>query len=69
MRHDARIHDQKDLERNISNMRRDAERVLVEDVVIEHPRRLLLRSPDGTYWAVGVGDDGVLSTTNMGPTP
>lgn len=36
------------------------------DVVIDGPRRLLLRSPNGTYFSIGVSDAGVLTTTNMG---
>ena len=37
-----------------------------EDVVIETPRRLLLRSPNGTYWSIGVTNAGVLTATNVG---
>ena len=40
-----------------------------EDVTIEDPRRLFLRSPNGTYWQVSVSDAGVLTTTNMGSNP
>lgn len=40
-----------------------------EDVTIEDPRRLFLRSPNGTYWQVSVTDAGVLTTTNMGSNP
>ncbi|MGW8135375.1 hypothetical protein ACWGNZ_07025 [Sphingomonas zeae] len=40
-----------------------------EDVTIEDPRRLFLRSPNGTYWQVTVSDAGVLTTTNMGSNP
>lgn len=40
-----------------------------EDVTIEDPRRLFLRSPNGTYWQVSVSDAGVLITTNMGSNP
>lgn len=39
------------------------------DVVIEDPRRLFLRSPNGTYFAVTVNDAGALSTVNMGTNP
>ncbi len=38
------------------------------DIVIEHPRRLYLRAPNGTYWEVSVGNTGILSTTNVGGT-
>ncbi len=37
-------------------------------IVIEHPRRLYLRAPNGTYWEVSVGNTGILSTTNVGGT-
>lgn len=40
-----------------------------EDVVIEDPRRLFLRSPNGTYWQIGVTDAGAITVTNMGPNP
>lgn len=40
-----------------------------EDVVIEDPRRLFLRSPNGTYWQIGVNDAGALTTINMGTNP
>jgi hypothetical protein len=39
------------------------------DVVIEDPRRLFLRSPNGTYFSVSVDDAGTLSTVNMGTNP
>ena len=37
-----------------------------EDVVIEYPRRLCIRSANGTFWQVSVTDAGVMSTTNVG---
>lgn len=40
-----------------------------DDVVIEDPRRLFLRSPNGTYWQIGVTDAGVITATNMGTNP
>lgn len=36
------------------------------DVVIEYPRRLMLRSPNGHFWAIGVDNAGALTTTDMG---
>lgn len=39
------------------------------DVVIEDARRLFLRSPNGTYFAVTVTDAGALEAVNMGPNP
>lgn len=40
-----------------------------EDVVIEDPRRLFIRSSGGDYFKLTVGDDGALSTENMGSNP
>lgn len=37
-----------------------------EDVVIDYNRRLMLRSPNGHYWAVTVDNAGALSTVDMG---
>lgn len=48
---------------------RERTRDLKSDVVIEDPRRLFLRSPDGTYFALSIDNAGVLSATNMGPDP
>ena len=48
---------------------RSRDREKREDVVIEDPRRLFLRSPNGTYFAITVDDTGKLSATNMGPNP
>lgn len=36
------------------------------DIVIEMPRRLFLRSEDGTYFAVSISNAGAVTTTNMG---
>ena len=36
------------------------------DVVVETPRRLMLRSPDGHYWALTVSNAGALGTVDMG---
>lgn len=38
-------------------------------VIIEDPRRLLLRSPNGHYWSIGVTDAGVLTATDVGVMP
>jgi hypothetical protein len=40
-----------------------------EDVVVEDPRRLFLRSPNGTYWQISVTDAGAITATNMGTNP
>jgi hypothetical protein len=36
------------------------------DVMIDSVRRLILRSPAGTYFSLAVADDGSLSTVNLG---
>lgn len=36
------------------------------DIVIEEPRRLLLRSPNGTYFTLSVDDAGALTATDVG---
>lgn len=36
-----------------------------EDVIIV-TNRLILRSPDGTFWSVTINDAGSLSATNLG---
>ena len=46
-------------------MRRAADEA---DVVIETPRHLKLRSPNGTYFIISVDNAGVLSTTAAGTT-
>jgi hypothetical protein len=64
-----------DLQRDSGRLRqrvdagdRAARRAAQEDVIVEYPRRLLLRSPDGTFFAIGVADNGTLTATNMGQT-
>lgn len=39
------------------------------DQVFDSVRRLFLRSPNGTHFAVVVANDGTLSTVNMGANP
>lgn len=45
---------------------RRASRAAREDLIVEMPRRLFMRSPNGTYWQVSVDDTGKLVTTNVG---
>lgn len=47
---------------------RDRQRTLdIEaDQLFEHPRRLILRSPDGHYWQLSVDDTGSLQTVDLG---
>lgn len=44
-------------------------RMAQEDVVIDGFRRLMLRSPNGHYHAITVGDDGGLSSVDLGASP
>lgn len=39
------------------------------DVVIADDRRLILRSPNGHFWALTVGDTGTLAATDLGTEP
>lgn len=36
------------------------------DQIFEHPRRLILRSPNGHHWHVTVSDAGAIATTDLG---
>lgn len=51
---------------DLARTSRDVRQTAEGDVVIEYPRRLLLRAPAGHYFAVVVDDAGVLSTVDMG---
>lgn len=54
------------LRRRIDEGDRARDRQSQEDVVVEDPRRLFLRSANGTFFALRVDDAGNLSTVNMG---
>jgi hypothetical protein len=56
------------LRQRLDESDRRAARAAQEDVVVEFPRRLFLRSASGTYWQIGVSDAGVLTATNAGAT-
>lgn len=60
------IPDQRALERALSDMRAEMRRLAESDVLASGDRRLVLRSPDGHFWSVTVGDDGALSTVDLG---
>lgn len=68
-RYDGVARSVRDVQRANGGMQRQLDRQLAEDVVIDADRRLLLRSPSGTYWAITVNDAGGLSTTNVGVNP
>lgn len=56
------------LREDLEAQRRKQRELEEGDVIVEHPRQLLLRSPNGTFFALAVGDTGVLSAVNMGST-
>ena len=37
-----------------------------DDVMIGDGRRLIIRSPNGHFWSIGVSDAGALTVTDMG---
>lgn len=51
--------------------RLDQERRVADerDVVIQHPRRLTLRSPNGHFWSVQISDTGAISAVDIGTDP
>ncbi|HEX8418818.1 MAG TPA: hypothetical protein VF638_02260 [Sphingomonas sp.] len=63
------IRDQGSLEAELGRMDRRTRDLSLEDVVIGLDRRLLIRSPNGTYFAIVVSDAGALSTVNVGAQP
>jgi hypothetical protein len=50
----------------LEGQRRDIKDALEGDVVIDGNRRLMLRSPNGHYWALSVGNTGTLAATDVG---
>lgn len=62
----SRIESERQLRGELEGIRRDQQRQNEEDVIIEHPRRLFLRSSDGHFWLLGVDNTGALTTTDMG---
>jgi hypothetical protein len=65
----ASVKDIRGLRSALERQSRDVELASTADVVIDATRRLLLRSPNGTYFALVVSDAGVISTVNMGANP
>jgi hypothetical protein len=39
-----------------------------DDVIIGDGRRLIIRSPNGHFWNIGVSDAGAITVTDMGTT-
>lgn len=61
------VRDIRGLNDQLERQRRKARALEEGDVVIDNDRRLLLRAPDGNYWAISVNNAGALQTTNVGP--
>lgn len=63
------VKDLRSLQAELERQSNTLDRAAGEDVVIDDVRRLLLRSPNGTFWAITVDDAGGLATVNMGANP
>lgn len=62
----ASLRDVQSLQSSLARQQRQAAADAQEDVVIDGERRLLLRSPNGTYFGLTVDNAGALSTVNLG---
>ena len=62
----GRIDSEPQLRAELERQRRKQREIEEADIVVEHPRRLLLRSPNGSYWALAVADNGTLTATDAG---
>lgn len=62
----SRIESERQLRGEFEKVRSDQRRASEEDVIIEHPRRLFLRSPDGHFWQLGVDNAGTITATDVG---
>ncbi|AYJ85779.1 hypothetical protein D3Y57_07070 [Sphingomonas paeninsulae] len=60
------IRDVRTLQQRMQTNDRAARDALESDVVLDGPRRLMLRSPNGTYFSVTVDNAGALHTVNLG---
>ncbi len=60
------INNERQLRAELEDTKRKQMRLENEDLVVEFPRRLLLRSPNGTYFAITVDNAGALSAINVG---
>ena len=58
--------DPRHVERALVEVKAAVDDIIDSDAVIETPRRLMLRSPNGHYWALHVHDNGKIDTTDMG---
>lgn len=64
----GRLRDERQVRAAIEEQERRRRQAQQEDVRIENGRRLILRSPDGHFWSLGVDNTGALTTTDLGPT-
>lgn len=58
--------DSRQVREEMDRMRRNQRDQNEGDLIVEYPRRLLLRSPNGKYWAISVSNAGVLSASDAG---
>lgn len=68
-RYDSVVRDVRGLQRAGGAQRQLVDQIRQEDQVFDQERRLLLRSPNGTFFAIVVDDAGGLSTVNVGANP
>lgn len=64
----SRMTDERQARAVVGDLDRRVGQVEQADVLCEGGRRLILRSPNGHFWSVGVDNAGVLTTTDMGTT-
>ncbi|TKD50579.1 hypothetical protein [Sphingomonas baiyangensis] len=55
--------------RRVDNLERKQRQAQDEDVILDGDRRLVLRSPDGSYWALTVSDAGAVAARPIGGRP
>jgi hypothetical protein len=63
------INDQRQLREELGRSNRRQRALEQDDIVVEHPRRIVLRSPNGHYWAISIHDDGTLAASDVGTKP
>jgi len=40
----------------------------LEDIIVDSGRKLILRSPNGHFWSIGVSNAGAFTATDLGTT-
>jgi hypothetical protein len=63
-----RLNDERSIRAATDGLARRLKQAENNDVIIGDGRRLILRSPNGHFWNVTVGDTGTLTATDMGTT-